>query len=148
MQSRSIKATMAVAVLPVVLGGIALAAQDRFTVAVPDGLSFSEFQGYETWQYVAVSATDSGIKVIAANPVMIDAYREGVPGNGRPFPEGSRIVKIEWAQQRNTESPYSVTVPGVLRSVSFIEKDSRRFPDTGGWAYAQFAYEAASDAFM
>ena len=147
MKRRSITTNVAITVLPVVVGGIALAAQDRFTVAVPNGLSFSEFRGYETWQYVAVSATNDGIKVIAANPAMIDAYREGVPGNGRPFPEGSMIVKIEWAQQRNAESPYSVMVPGVLRSVSFIEKDSRRFPDTSGWAYAQFTYEAASDTF-
>lgn len=147
MKSKSIMTAVAVAVLPAVVGSIALAAQDRFTVAVPDGLSFSEFRGYETWQYVAVSATDEGMKVIAANPVMIDAYRAGVPGNGRKFPEGSMIVKIEWAQQRSAESPYSVTVPGVLKSVSFIEKDSRRFPDTAGWAYAQFAYDAASDTF-
>src|SRR4051794_27597475 len=145
MKSRSITTIVAMAALPAVVGGIALAAQDRFTVAVPNGLSFSEFRGYETWQYVAVSATDEGIKIIAANPAMIEAYREGVPGNGRRFPEGSMIAKIEWAQQRNAESPYSVTVPGVLKSVSFIEKDSRRFPDTGGWAYAQFAHDAASD---
>lgn len=145
MRSRSIATNVAIAVLPAFVGGIALAEQDRFTVAAPNGLSFSEFRGYETWQYVAVSATDDGIKVIAANPAMTDAYRGGVPGNGRPFPEGSTIAKIEWAQKRNAESPYSVTVPGVLKSVSFIEKDSRRFPDTGGWAYAQFAYEAASD---
>jgi hypothetical protein len=147
MKGRSIMKKVAIAALPLAAGGIALAAQDRFAVTVPDGLSFSEFRGYETWQYVAVSATGDGIKVIAANPAMIEAYRTGVPGNGRPFPEGSMIAKIEWAQQRNAESPYAVTVPGALRSVSFIEKDSRRFPETGGWAYAQFSYDAGSDAF-
>jgi hypothetical protein len=146
MKSKSITIT-AIALLPAAIGGIGLAAQDRFTVTVPNGLSFAEFRGYETWQYVAVSATDDGMKIIAANPAMIDAYRAGVPGNGRPFPEGSMIAKIEWAQQRSAESPYSVMVPGILKSVSFIEKDSRRFPDTGGWAYAQFSYDAASDAF-
>jgi len=146
MKSNSIMA-LAIALSSAVIAGIGLAAQDRFTVTVPDGLSFAEFRGYETWQFVAVSATDSGIKVIAANPAMIDAYRAGVPGNGRPFPEGSMIVKIEWAQQRSAESPYSVTVPGVLRSVSFIEKDSQRFPDTAGWAYVQFSYDAGSDTF-
>jgi len=57
------------------------------------------------------------------------------------------IVKIEWAKRSNPESPYSVTVPGDLMSVSFIEKDSRRFPDTHGWAYAQFTYDASSDTF-
>jgi hypothetical protein len=38
-------------------------------------------------------------------------------------------------------------VPDTLKSVSFIEKDTNRFPDTSGWAYAQFLYDAASDTF-
>ena len=88
MKRISIMTKVAIAALPVATGGIALAAQDRFTVAVPGGLSFAEFRGYESWQYVAVSATGDGVKVIAANPAMIEAYRAGVPGNGKPFPDG------------------------------------------------------------
>ena len=38
-------------------------------------------------------------------------------------------------------------VPDTLKSVSFIERDSKRFADTGGWGYAQFQYNAASDTF-
>jgi hypothetical protein len=136
-----------IAVLLVVLGGMALAAQDRFTLKVPNGLAFSDFKGYETWQDVAVSQTESSLKVISANNVMINAYRQGVPGNGKPFPEGSKIVKIEWASKKNAESPYFVMVPDTLKSVSFIEKDSKKFPDTNGWAFAQFLYDAASDTF-
>lgn len=135
------------AVLLAAAGGIALAAQDRFTLTVPGGLGFAEFRGYETWQDVAVSATDTGIKVILANPAMINAYRAGVPGNGTKFPDGSMAAKIEWTQRKNPESPYSVTIPGTLKSVSFIEKDSKRFPQTNGWAFAQFAYDPASDTF-
>jgi hypothetical protein len=56
-------------------------------------------------------------------------------------------VKIEWSKKTNPESPYSVTVPDALKSVSFIEKDSKRFSDTSGWGYAQFLYDAASDTF-
>jgi hypothetical protein len=140
-------AILIVVVLLAVLGGMALAAQDRFTLQVPNGLAFSEFRGYETWQNVAVSQTDNGLKVIAANDAMIDAYRQGVPGNGKPFPEGSKIVKIEWSPKKNPESPYFVMVPDTLKSVSFIEKDTKRFPDTNGWAYAQFLHDAASDTF-
>src|SRR5215813_12669659 len=55
-----------------VLGGMALAAQDRYTLQVPNGLAFSDFRGYETWQPVAVSQTEHGIKVIAANAAMIE----------------------------------------------------------------------------
>ena len=126
---------------------MAFAAEDRFTLKAPNGVAFSEFRGYETWQDVAVSQTDDAIKVILANPVMINAYRDGIPGNGEPFPEGSAIVKIEWSKKLNPESSYAVTVPGTLKSVSFIEKDSKRFPDTSGWGYAQFLYDAASDTF-
>src|SRR5437868_10219897 len=78
---------------------------------------------------------------------MINSYKEGVPGNGRPFPEVSMIVKIEWFKKRNPVSPYFVEVPDTLKSVAFIEEDSKRFPDTNGWGYAQFLYNAASDTF-
>jgi hypothetical protein len=56
-------------------------------------------------------------------------------------------VKIEWNSKRNPESPYFVMVPDTLKSVSFIKKDTKRFPDTHGRAYAQFRYEAATDSF-
>lgn len=115
-----------------VLCSMALAAQDRSTLKVPNGLAFSEFKGYETWQDVAVSQTENGLKVIAGNTAMINAYRQGVPGNGKHFPDGSKIVKIEWTAKKNPESPYFVMVPDTLKSVSFIEKDTKRFPDTSG----------------
>jgi Cytochrome P460 len=135
------------AVVIAVLGSMAFAAQDRFTLKVPSGLSFAEFRGYETWQNVAVSQTEKGLKIIAANSVMMDAYRQGLPAKGKKFPDGSKIVKIEWIAEKSRESPYFVMVPGALKSVSFIEKDTKRFPDTNGWAYAQFRYDAVSDAF-
>jgi hypothetical protein len=78
---------------------------------------------------------------------MINAYRQGTPGNGRLFPDGSKIVKIEWSPKKNPESPYFVMVPDTLKSVSFIEKDSKRFRDSGGWGYAQFLYDEPSETF-
>ncbi len=136
-----------VAGLLAVFGSMGLAAQDKYTVKVPNGLAFSEFRGYEDWQNVAVSQTETGLKAIAANPAMMAAYKNGVPGKGGKFPDGSKIVKIEWTARKNDESPYFVRVPDTLKSVSFIEKDTKRFPDTNGWAYAQFMYDAASDTF-
>jgi len=88
--------------------------------------AFSEFR-YETSQDVAVRQTEVGIKAILGNPAMINAYKEGIPGNGKPFPEGSMVVKIEWSKKKNAASPYFVDVPDTLKSVSFIEKDSKRF---------------------
>lgn len=145
LKSKSIPAIVSIVALSGIVGGLALAAQDRSTLKVPNGLAFSEFRGYDTWQPVAVSQTEHGIKVIAANDVMIEAYRSGVPDNGKLFPEGSKIAKIEWTFKRNPESPYFVNIPDILKSLSFIEKDTKRFPDTHGWAYAQFDYDTASD---
>ena len=41
-----------VAVVPTVLVGSAISAQDKYTVQVPGGLAFSEFKGYENWQVI------------------------------------------------------------------------------------------------
>jgi hypothetical protein len=57
-------------------------------------------------------------------------------------------VKIEWSAKKSAESPYFVMVPDILKSVSFIEKDTKRFANTGGWGYAQFHYDSASGAFQ
>jgi len=145
LKSKNIPVIVIVVALPAVMGGLVLAAQDRYTLQVPNGLAFSDFRGYDTWQPVAVSQTEHGIKVIAANDAMIEAYRSGVPGNGKLFPEGSKIAKIEWTFKQNLESPYFVNIPDTLKSLSFIERDSKRFPNTHGWAYAQWEYDAASD---
>src|SRR6266404_3157151 len=128
------------------LGGMAVAA-DRYTLQVPNGLAFSDFRGYEDWQVVSIAQTDEVLKVIVANPAMIAAYKAGVPGNGRKFPDGSKIAKIQWKPKKSTEAPFSVNVPDTLQDVFFIEKDSRRFPATSGWGYAQFDYNPASDTF-
>ncbi len=121
-------------------------AEDRSALKVPGGLSFAEFKGYQGWEAVAPSQTDESIKVIAANPVMMAAYKSGLPAKGKLFPEGSRIVKIEWARQPNPASPYAVQIPGALKSVAFIVKDSKRFPKTKGWAYAKFDADPKSGA--
>src|SRR5712691_3663526 len=123
------------------------AQQDKYTLQVPNGLKFSDFRGYEDWQVVAVSQTDDLLKVMVANPTMIDAYRAGVPGNGKLFPDGSKIAKIEWKPKKSTEAPFSVRIPDVLQDIFLIEKNSKRFPDTKGWAYAVFDYVPASDTF-
>src|SRR5579863_262609 len=130
-----------------VLSAQAFSTQDKYTLRVPDGLAFSDFRGYENWQVVAVSQTEDLLKVMVANPTMIDAYRAGVPGNGKPFPEGSKIAKIEWKPKKSTESPFAVRLPESLQDVFLIEKDSARFPNTKGWAYAVFDYTPATDEF-
>jgi hypothetical protein len=149
LRSRGFRAVAAAAVgiALAFLGGSVFAAQDKYTLRVPNGLAFSDFRGYEDWQAVAVSQTEELLKVMVANPTMIAAYRAGVPGNGKPFPDGSKIAKIEWKPKKSTEAPFSVRVPETLQDVFFIEKNNKKFPDTKGWAYAAFDYDPASDTF-
>ena len=129
-----------------VLGGIAFAAQDKYTVKVPGGLAFSEFRGYEGWQVVATSQNDKLVAVILANPVMIKAFQAGIPGNGKAFPDGSKMAKIHWKPNKNQYFP-DTTVPGTLNDVDFMVKDRKRFADSGGWGWAVFKYDAESDKF-
>ena len=130
-----------------VLGGAAVYAQDKYSLISPSGIAFSDFRGYEDWAVVSSARTDEVLKVIVANPTMIQAYKAGVPGNGQPFPDGSRIVKLQWKQKKSTEAPFPVEVPDLFKQAFVMEKDSKRFPKSGGWGYAVFNYEAASDKF-
>jgi Cytochrome P460 len=137
-----------IAVVLAALAGKAISAQDKYTVQVPNGLAFSEFRGYEDWQTVSVSQTKDAFAVILANPVMIDAYRAGIPDNGKPFPDGSKTAKIHWIPKKSTEAPDpTTTVPDTLHDVGFMVRDSKRFVDSGGWGWAEFKYDAASDTF-
>ena len=128
------------------LCGLAISAQDKYTVKVPGGLAFSEFRGYEAWQTISVSRNERVVAVILGNPAMIAAYQAGIPGNGKPVPDGARMAKIHWKPKPNQFFP-DATVPGGLLDVDFMVKDSKRFAASGGWGYAVFDYDAASDTF-
>jgi hypothetical protein len=145
-KSMSIRAAITVT-LAVLAAGAAISAQDRYTLKVPNGLAFSEFRGYDGWQVIAISQNGGLIAVILGNPAMISAYKAGVPGNGRPFPDGAKMAKIHWNPKTNETAPGQPLVPGTLHDIDFMAKDSKRFADSGGWGYAEFEYDAASDMF-
>ena len=105
MSKINIKAAVAMIVLPSLLAGIALAAQDRYTLQVPGGLAFSEFKGYENWQLIAVATTAISSTRIVGNPTMIEAYKSGIPENGKPFPDGAMMAKIHWMAKKRRTSP-------------------------------------------
>jgi hypothetical protein len=138
------------AIVVTVLAVLLLAAdspQDKYSLISPSGIAFSDFRGYEDWPTVSSARQDEILKVIVANPKMITAYKAGVPGNGQPFPEGSMIVKLQWKQKKSTEAQFAVDVPDVFTQAFVMEKDSKRFPKTGGWGYAVFNYDGASGKF-
>ena len=135
-----------VVVLAPVLIGLVLAEEDKYALKVPGGLAFSEFRGYEGWQLVSISQDGPLMAATLANPVMIKAYTDGVPGNGRPFPDGAKLAKIHW-NPKKMETWEAATVPGTQHDVDFMVKDRKRFADSGGWGYATFDYDSVSGAF-
>jgi hypothetical protein len=148
--------TVAAVVLLTIMGSVLLYAQsqnkDKYSLVSPSGIAFSDFKGYEDWSVVSSARTEDALpaeilKVIVANPVMIKAYKAGVPGNGQPFPDGSMIAKLQWKPKKSTEAPFAVDVPDVFQQAFVMEKDSKRFAKSGGWGYAVFNYDAASDKF-
>lgn len=130
-----------------VLGSAPVAAQDKDAVKVPDGLGFADFRGYEGWQTIAVSQAADVIAVIVGNPVVIKAYADGFPGNGKPFPDGAKLAKIHWKAVKSTDAPRPTTVPGALADVGFMVKDSAKYADNAGWGFAHFNYDVASETF-
>jgi hypothetical protein len=150
MKRNTLAAVAVMGISLIVLGVVGVTAQDtgpgKYTVQVPGGLAFSEFKGYESWQTVSISHSEKLLAVTLANPEMIKAFQSGVPGNGKPFPDGSKMAKIHWNPKKH-ETFATTVVPDSLHDVDFMVKDSKRFADSGGWGWGAFKYDAASDKF-
>src|ERR1700740_2185472 len=127
------KSMLVIGIVSVSLAGLAgtvISPQDKYSLKTASGIAFSDFRGYEDWQVVSSARTDEVLKVIVANPTMIAAYKGGVPGTGKPFPEGSKIAKLQWKPKKSTEAPFVVDVPDTFSQAFFIEKNSKRFPNS------------------
>jgi hypothetical protein len=129
------------------LGGAAVYAQNKYSLKSPSGIALADFKGYEDWAVISSARTDDILKVIVGNPTIIEAFKAGIPGNGRPFPDGARIAKLQWKHQKSTDAPFVVEVPNTFSQNFVMEKDSKRFPNSGGWGYAVFNYDPKTDAF-
>jgi hypothetical protein len=148
MKGKSMQIGVGITVMLAVLAtGAAISAQDRYTLNVPNGLAFSEFRGYEAWQMISISQNGGLVAAILGNPAMIGAFKAGVPGNGKAFPDGAKMAKIHWNPKMNEAAPGQPLIPNTLHDIDFMVKDSKRFADSGGWGYAEFEYDTASDTF-
>ncbi|HKR34554.1 MAG TPA: cytochrome P460 family protein [Steroidobacteraceae bacterium] len=132
------------------LASTAVYAQDKYALKSPGGIAFADFKGYEDWATISSAKAQvdpKELKVIVGNPTIINAFKSGVPGNGKVFPDGSKIAKLQWKPKKSTEAPFDVQVPDTFSQVFFMEKDSKRFADSGGWGYAVFNYDPKTDKF-
>src|SRR5262249_22720025 len=67
-------------------------------------------------------------KVIVANPTMIEAYKAGIPKtNGQPFPDGSKIVKLQWKPKKSTEARSSWKCQTSSRRLLLSKRTARDF---------------------
>jgi hypothetical protein len=147
MKRNSMLMSAGVAIGLAVLTTAAIAGQDRYSVQVPGGLSFSEFKGYQGWQVISLSHNGDKLAAILGNPAMIQAFEAGIPANGKPFPDGAKMAKIHWIAASKTAYPGTPLVAGALHDVDFMVKDKQRFADSGGWGYAAFQFDEATDTF-
>ena len=97
--------------------------------------------------YLHQSQREGGRCASSAIPQRSKPTRWGIPVTSRkPVPEVLRWPNIDWTPKPN-QFFKEATVPGELLNVDFMVKDSKRFADSGGWGYAVFDYNAASDTF-
>jgi hypothetical protein len=108
-----------------------LRAQNNYALKVPDGLAFSEFNGYESWHLVSISQDGPRFAAILANPAMIDAYQAGIPANGKPVPDGAKMAKIHWIPQK-LETFSAATVPGTGPPTSPTSRRRGTTPSAAG----------------
>jgi len=141
------KIILGIAVAAAVIAALSAGAQakfDKYSLKSPGGIAFSEFRGYEDWAMISSARTDKELKVIVGNPEIIKAFKAGAPANGEPLPDGSKMVKMQWKLKTSTEAPFAVEVPDSPTQAFLMEKNSKRFPKTGGWGYAVFNHHVES----
>ena len=116
MKHKSILITVSIAVSPAIISAIALSdTQDKYSVKVPNGLGFSDFKGYESWQLIAVSHSGDKLDAVLGDPSTVDAYKAGIPDNGKPFPDGtssqsSALCTLPGRSFASTQSPSPLNI--------------------------------------
>ncbi|MBW9113124.1 hypothetical protein JNB88_05610 [Rhizobium cauense] len=64
---RKISALLIITGALAALGGVSIAAKDKNTVQIPNGLGFADFEGYESWEVVSVAAVDPSEQVMGGD---------------------------------------------------------------------------------
>ena len=97
----------------------------------PNGLELPD--GFENWAVLgAANRLDNGtIRVITGNSTAVQAARAG---QTNPWPDGSQIADVVWADGRNPDWT-DVVSPGSFSALALMEKDADAFADDAGWRY-------------
>lgn len=100
----------------------------------PNGIEMPE--GFKDWRLIASSlrSDNNTMRVILGNDTAVQAARYG---QTNPWPDGTMLSKIVW-KNRIHEHWTTATVPGEFVQYEFMIKDSKKYPETGGWGFARW----------
>ena len=106
-------------------------------------------EGYRNWQTISVAheaGNNNDIRVILGNDVAMKAFRAGQV----PYPDGTIIARLAWKYESSARNNAifgrdQSFVAGEPTNVQISVKDSKRFPDTDGWGYAQFENDGTAN---
>lgn len=91
---------------------------------------------YRDWRVLGVShrTEKNTLRAIVGNDKAIEAGRAG---KINPWPDGAIIGKIVWKERPHPNWP-SAIVPGEFAKAEAMIKDSKKFPETGGWGFGHW----------
>jgi hypothetical protein len=91
---------------------------------------------FADWRLLSTSmrADNDSMRAVLGNKAAIKAAREG---RTSPWPDGAILAKVVWKRAGIAEWP-PASVPGDFVHVEFMIKDSRKYPETGGWGFARW----------
>ena len=104
--------------------------------------------GYRDWKVIAVASLLvpgklDQLRAQFGNDIAIKAYKEGT----LPFPDGSIIVAAHWTRvpsesnNRVLDGPFPGAESFVIGSrvnIQIMIKDSKKYPESAGWGFADF----------
>jgi Cytochrome P460 len=108
--------------------------------------------GYRDWKLISVAHEAGNLndfRAVLGNDVAIKAYRE----EKLPFPDGTIIVRLAWnyvsSEENNRVFGRSQSfVAGDPINIQLMVKDSKKYPATAGWGFAQFKDGKPADASL
>lgn len=91
---------------------------------------------YKDWRVLGVShrLDKKWVRAILGNDEAINAARSG---KTTPYPDGAIIAKLSWKEQTHPNWPQAV-IPGEFVGAEAMIKDSKKFPETGGWGFGHW----------
>jgi len=91
---------------------------------------------YRDWRVLGVShrLDKKFVRAILGNQTAINAARSG---KTTPWPDGTTIAKLSWKEQIHPNWPQAI-IPGEFVGAEAMIKDSKTFPETGGWGFGRW----------